>query len=236
MGPRRQPWLGTPGRSATAAWQEENDLASRRRRQLPVWLVGAVAALVVLGAGSGRDRVVAGAAAALCLLAAWVRRPRGDPERWLRGAAGEEATAALLDRLPARRWIVLHDRRLPGSRANVDHIVIGRGGVWVIDSKAYRSPLRARWRSVYVGDRRLDTGPVAWEASIVAERIGVDVRPLVVVHGTGLPRRGRRCGGVRVLPADAVVSYLRRARRRPRLNRADVLGLAERADAVLPEA
>jgi hypothetical protein len=234
---RRPERWGTPGWSASEVGQGEKDLATRRRRQLPVWLLGAVAGLLVAaGVGSGRDRFLAGAAAAACLLAAWLRRPRRDPERWLRGAAGEEATAALLDRLSSRRWVVLHDRRLPGTSANVDHVVIGRRGVWVIDSKAYRAPLRAGWRSVRVGDHKVDTGPVAWEASIVADRLDVEVHPLVAVHGRGLARRGRRCDGVRVLPADALVAHLRRARRRPRLERAEVARLTELALQVLPEA
>jgi hypothetical protein len=234
---RRKDRAGTPGWSASEVGRDERRLAARRRRELAAWLLGAVVALLVSAGTAGeRDRLTAALAAALCLLAAWLRRPRGDSERWLRGAAGEEATAVLLDRLSSRRWVVLHDRRLPGSRANVDHLVIGSGGVWVIDSKAYRAPMRARWRSVRVGDHKVDTGPVAWEASVVAERLDVDVRPLVVVHGRGLPRRGRRCDGVRVLPADALLAYLRRIRRRPRLDRAAMARLAEVARAVLPEA
>ncbi|HXR44041.1 MAG TPA: nuclease-related domain-containing protein, partial [Pseudolysinimonas sp.] len=32
---------------------------------------------------------------------------------------------------------VLHDRRIPGSKANIDHIAIGPRGVFVIDAKHY---------------------------------------------------------------------------------------------------
>ncbi len=35
--------------------------------------------------------------------------------------------------------IALHDRRVPKSRANIDHIVIGPAGVHVIDAKRYRN-------------------------------------------------------------------------------------------------
>ena len=78
--------------------------------------------------------------------AAMVLWPRYDPSRWARGAAGELATAALLEHLPGRQWVVLHDLALPGSRANVDHLVIGPTGVWVVDTKAYRARLDVRWR------------------------------------------------------------------------------------------
>lgn len=33
---------------------------------------------------------------------------------------------------------MLHDRLIPGTRANIDHIVVAPGGVWVVDSKRYR--------------------------------------------------------------------------------------------------
>jgi Nuclease-related domain len=38
--------------------------------------------------------------------------------------------------------VVLHDLAVPGSRANIDHLVIKPGGVFVIDSKQYRERLQ----------------------------------------------------------------------------------------------
>lgn len=32
---------------------------------------------------------------------------------------------------------VLHDRRIRGAQTNIDHIVIGPTGIWVIDAKRY---------------------------------------------------------------------------------------------------
>jgi len=165
--------------------------------------------------------------AAACLAAAWLIRPRPDPERWRRGAAGEVATARLLDGLPGRRWVVLHDLRIPGSRANLDHLVIGPTGVWVIDTKTTRAPVRAGWRRVRFGDRPLDPGPTMWEAQVVADRLGTRVRPVIAVHGTDLRRRGGRCGQVRVLSATRLVHHLRRGRRR--LDRHRIAALAERS-------
>jgi Nuclease-related domain len=57
------------------------------------------------------------------------------------GAVGERRTARLLARLERQGWVVLHDLAVPGSRANLDHLVIGHGGVFVIDSKQYRGRL-----------------------------------------------------------------------------------------------
>lgn len=55
---------------------------------------------------------------------------------WKSGAVGEELLALSLANLPDT-FRVLHDRRIPGTRANIDHIAIGPSGVWVIDAKRY---------------------------------------------------------------------------------------------------
>lgn len=56
-------------------------------------------------------------------------------ERFEKGAAGERIVAELLKQLPDD-WFVLNDIHWPGrSRANIDHVVIGPSGVFVIDAK-----------------------------------------------------------------------------------------------------
>jgi hypothetical protein len=57
---------------------------------------------------------------------------------WARGAGGEERVAELLAKYLNDDVIVLHDRRIPGTRSNIDHIAVARSGVWVIDSKRYK--------------------------------------------------------------------------------------------------
>jgi Nuclease-related domain len=56
-------------------------------------------------------------------------------QAWARGAAGEEQVAKLLAKYLDDDVVVLHDRRIPGSRANIDHIAVAPSGVWVIDAK-----------------------------------------------------------------------------------------------------
>ena len=57
-------------------------------------------------------------------------------ERYEQGAHGERATGAILDELRQHGWAVYHDVRWPGRpRANIDHVVVGPPGVFVIDSK-----------------------------------------------------------------------------------------------------
>lgn len=57
--------------------------------------------------------------------------------RWAKGAAGEERVGHLLDELHEKGCYVLHDRRIPGSKANIDHLVVSPAGVWVVDAKNY---------------------------------------------------------------------------------------------------
>lgn len=88
-----------------------------------------------------------------------------DPQStkaWERGAVGEELMARRLADLPDT-FRVLHDRRIPGTRANIDHIVTGPSGVWVIDAKRYKDKrpelrvdggiLRPRVESLRIGGR-----------------------------------------------------------------------------------
>jgi hypothetical protein len=82
---------------------------------------------------------------------------------WAQGARGERLLGEYLEKLhDDTKAIVLHDRRIPGSRANVDHIAITRdGGVWAIDAKNYTGKVqridKGGWFStderLYVGRR-----------------------------------------------------------------------------------
>lgn len=72
-----------------------------------------------------------------------------DPQStvaWKSGAAGERKLGDKLASL-GDTIIALHDRRVPKSRANIDHIVIGPAGVYVIDAKRYKNAKVAVRRS-----------------------------------------------------------------------------------------
>jgi hypothetical protein len=78
--------------------------------------------------------------------------PPASEVAWDTGAAGEEALAAHL----ARRCpeaIVLHDRRMPRSRANIDHLAVAASGIYVIDAKRYKGKIEMR--RPFFGEPRL---------------------------------------------------------------------------------
>ena len=60
---------------------------------------------------------------------------RSSTGAWERGAVGEEQVAAILAKLDQARVAVLHDRRIPGSRAQHRSHRGDRRGNLVIDAK-----------------------------------------------------------------------------------------------------
>lgn len=77
-------------------------------------------------------------------LAALVLRRRTEADSWRDGLAGERAVAGELKRLP-RDWRVLHSIPLPRD-VDIDHLLIGPGGVFTINTKNHRG------KDVWVGD------------------------------------------------------------------------------------
>ncbi|WP_162148863.1 nuclease-related domain-containing protein [Arthrobacter sp. H20] len=55
---------------------------------------------------------------------------------WIAGATGEVLVADRLGLLEAQGWFILHGLHWPGRpKANLDHVLVGPGGVLVIDAK-----------------------------------------------------------------------------------------------------
>lgn len=77
-----------------------------------------------------------------------VREEPQAVQAWSKGAAGERRLGAALSALASEsnRIEVIHDRRIPGSRANIDHIAITPAGVYVIDAKWYVGRIETRDR------------------------------------------------------------------------------------------
>jgi hypothetical protein len=81
---------------------------------------------------------------------------------WDVGAVGEGKLGRGLDPIAGDTVRVLHDRRIPRSRANIDHLVVTANGVFVIDAKRYSGRphlrvgggiLRPRVERLFVGSR-----------------------------------------------------------------------------------
>jgi len=61
-----------------------------------------------------------------------------DPQTTTAWSSGTQAAlGARLDRHASETIAVMHDWRIPGTKANIDHIVVTAGGAFVVDAKRY---------------------------------------------------------------------------------------------------
>lgn len=140
---------------------------------------------------------------------------------WATGASGEERLARFLGERCGPDVVVLHDRRIPGRRTNIDHLAIAPSGVWVIDAKSYKGkvevhkPLFAEAKLKIAGrdKSKLATG-VANQVEQVKAALA-EVAPDVPVHGVmcfvenGLPLLGTLSfNGCLLLRGKALVKRL----------------------------
>jgi hypothetical protein len=99
-----------------------------------------------------------------------------DPQStkaWVQGAQGERKVADSLAKVPGID--VLHDRSVPMSLANIDHIVVAPAGVFVVDSKKYDGEVRVRDKGgILKTDLRLYVG--SHDCSALADAMGWQVR------------------------------------------------------------
>jgi len=211
--------VGRPGGSARAQWRRMRAAEwTAWTRTLP-WRIAVIVGVGAVGGLLGglltpRLRLVVGSLAALA--AGWELRFRPSPaaRAWRRGAAGERRTARLLVPLERHGWAVLHDLAVPGSRANLDHLLIGPGGVFVIDSKHYRGRLQLDpsgrlWHGRYPLAPTLRA--VSFEADRAAQVLpdpGMAVVPIVAVHGAQIPWGKVVTQGVPVVSARRLPSML----------------------------
>ena len=104
-------------------------------------------------AGASAARAVADARAEQRDLNAQLLRSYRRERNFQAAALSEPLTAATLAPLADQGWRILHDRRWPGStRGNVDHVVIGPGGVAVLDTKHWSQSVQVRDGRLWRGD------------------------------------------------------------------------------------
>lgn len=136
-----------------------------------------------------------------------------DERAWRVGAAGERLVAAELAKLDAR-WQVLHAVEVGKNGSDIDHLVIGPGGVFTINAKHH--PGAKVWvggntmlvnghRQPYVRNARHESSRAS---RLLSAAVGfeVDVRGIVAVVGADDLR-------IKAQPEDVAVVARRRLRR-----------------------
>lgn len=142
---------------------------------------------------------------------------------WKLGAEGERLVAESLERVGGSAHL-LHDRRIPGRRANIDHIAVVATGVWVIDAKNVRGKVRVErsFRSppklVIAGRDRskliegLNRQITVVTETLRRENLAVPIHGALCFPEADLPLfRELRCGEHRLLWRKQLVKHLRAA-------------------------
>jgi Nuclease-related domain len=170
----------------------------------------------------GRVGFVSGAAwgGAFSVWIALRNSPPSFIENWQRGAWGEEFTADELAKLPKAEWEPVHD--LPDRGGNIDHVVLGPSGIFLLDSKKYSGIIQVVGDDLVMTnemdasrcytDRRLLVRMRSQAARLNGElkkRTGRSpwVEPVVVVWGT-FPSRIHQGNGVTVVHGLELVGWL----------------------------
>jgi hypothetical protein len=213
--------------TARAPGQYTRSLVQRLRMRTLLMLGALAVETTVMGRRFGwRDPRFLGAEVGLLLaifaISRWVLPL---VERHDRGATGEEHVGRLLEDLPKRGWRVVHDASF--GRGNVDHILIGPGGVYTVETKSHPGPIR-------VG--RMHGGVLAQaqaQRKAVERIVAEHVEPLVVFSRAWVDRPLSRRKGVRVVPARMLLDYMER--QPPRLSAAEVERAHARLARVLAE-
>jgi hypothetical protein len=154
----------------------------------------------------------------------------------VRVTSAQRTTARRLKVLKAAGYLALNARTIPDTGSVIDHVVIGPGGIFTIDSQKMDKRLTVR-----AVDGKLFHGPVnqaekldhaKYEADRAAALIGAElghkvrVRPVMVLYGPKLAWVIMRLKGVDVLDGGHVGSYFRKQSKATRGKHLDTAQIA----------
>ena len=213
------------GESAARKYEELTQAWLRRNRGRFL-IMAAVLAPIVIGVNLAAARwsslrwsagLVTGVVVAMFLIARM--SPPPWIENWQDGAFGEQWTGRALRELESQGWRIFHD--LKASCGNIDHVVVGPGGVFLLDSKRWRGSVTVDADSAVV--RRMEDPDLNWrltspahvkslarevhEAVRASTHASVWVTPVIVVWGEfAQVAAGDTC---KFVHGDALAQWLR---------------------------
>ncbi|HEV2372083.1 MAG TPA: nuclease-related domain-containing protein [Streptosporangiaceae bacterium] len=145
----------------------------------------------------------------------------------VRVVSAQRRSRRRLRRLRLSGYLAVHARRIPGTNSILDHLVVGPGGVFAVDSQYWdrRLPVRAsQGGRLYHGpfDQTARLDHARWEAEQVSIFIGqalglrITVQPAMVIYGPKVPWTVANIHGVDVFGGPTLYKYVRRWARRSR--------------------
>ena len=203
--------------------------------RLPIWLgravmAGAVGIAVLVWQGWRLGLT----AAALVAIADTIYRSRTTSviPAAVRAGSAQRRTRRRLFLLRPAGYVALHRRAIPGSESVIDHLVIGPGGVFALDSERWdrRLPVRSGsagmlYHGPFGQKDRLEhaTWEAAQAAGLLSKALGepITVRPAMAIYGPTIPWIVARLEGVDVFAGRRLVKYFRRQSRSSRAARLD---------------
>lgn len=150
-------------------------------------LTGTTPTQDALNGGATNLLAVMLAGAATLRVAADLWSPRRTTQSWRKGYEGEVMTGAHLAGL-SDSFVVLHDVRLPGSRENIDHLVIGPTGVFTIETKHYSSDITIRHGAARCAGRNMDkvVAQANRQANAIRTIVDTPVHAVVCLQGASV--------------------------------------------------
>lgn len=134
---------------------------------------------------------------------------------------GERVVGQFLERLREDGYQVFHD--VVGNGFNIDHLIIGRTGVYTIETKTWSKPIKGRPEIIFDGERVLagkqspDRDPIiqakaqaGWIRALIQESAGKKtfVRPVVVFPGWFISASTGALKEIWVLEPKALPTFL----------------------------
>ncbi|WP_104044109.1 NERD domain-containing protein [Arthrobacter sp. ZGTC412] len=139
-----------------------------------------------MGAGDGAAEHSRLAAERVARLKRQLDQAECSTKAWDAGAPGGRVVEEKLSELVPRGWYVLHDVHWPGRpKANLDHVLVGPGGVVVVDAKNWTGEVRVAsgvlWQGRYARTQAVEgaLAQCAAVASVMAPPHRRLVRPLI---------------------------------------------------------
>ena len=232
---RRSPRASRPadGRVANAVQGVVDD--SRRADRVSTATIAAaiaaVAVLILLMPATPLVGMVLLAAISLGVVAALVRR-----------AEHRRDTGETLERLATKGYLVLADRVAPGLTGTISHLIIGPGGVFVVETRDQPGRVRIRGDELIIGrlshsvasQLRAQVAAVANTLGPILDGTGATVVPLVCMRHAELPLLHHTVAGIPLLRESQLERHISRSRQV--LDDPTVLLLGELADRAMPKA
>ncbi|WP_245691157.1 nuclease-related domain-containing protein [Sinosporangium album] len=162
--------------------------------------------------------VFAAGTAAVDLFLVW--RAHEATGVWRGKRKGEAITGRRLRRSLVRHgYMVLNGRAVRG-KTSIDHLVIGPGGVWIIDNEAWGPDIDIATYNgrLFLGEKYgsavakglVDAADTFAEVLVRETGIQVEIEPLLSVHGGVLPRGGKvTAEGLTLLKPSLVARHIR---------------------------